>query len=61
VLDAVQSNRSRHRVLNGNVVISGTEAGGVGTMLTTYNSAFTEFSFTKAFISSVKVLTTPTI
>ena len=30
-------------------------------MLTTYNSAFTEFSFTKAFISSVKVLTTPTI
>ena len=34
---------------NGNVVISGTEAEG-GTMLTTYNSAFNEFSFTKVYI-----------
>ena len=30
-------------------------------MLATYNSAFNEFSFTKAYISTVKVLTPPTI
>jgi|GEM_PF-1983933 len=30
-------------------------------MLTTYNSAFNAFSYIKAYISSVNVLTTPTI
>ena len=45
----------------GNIVLNETEAGGVGTTLTTYNSAFNEFSYIKAYISSVKVLTTPTI
>jgi hypothetical protein len=46
---------------NGKIVISETETEGGSTMLTTYNSAFNEFSFTKAYISTVKVLTPPTI